>query len=139
MRASLPLFLTITLWLPGVASGQIAEAIERAKSGTFEALGEVQCAQEVGQSLGTCSAWIARANRSAAALVTFSNGFSRMLMFSDGKFVRGNATMSGVGTDADWHLSDGIYFVRVDDQRFELPEALVFGDRPRISPKRSIR
>jgi len=36
--------------------------------------------------------------------------------------------MSGVGTDTEWHLSDGIYFIRVDDQRFELPEALVFGN-----------
>jgi len=28
----------------------------------------------------------------------------------------------------EWHLSDSMYFVRVDDQRFELPEALVFGE-----------
>ncbi len=49
-------------------------------------------------------------------------------MFSDGDFLRGNATMSGVGTDTDWQLSRGLYHVRVDDQRFEIPEALVTGD-----------
>ena len=73
-------------------------------------------------------------SNSAAAVVTFPNGFSRMLMFADGEFLRGNATMSGVGTDTEWYLSDGIYFVRVDDQRFELPEALVFGEGLRRSP-----
>ena len=45
-----------------------------------------------------------------------------------GEFLRGNATMSGVGTDVEWRLSGGLYNVRVDDQRFELPEALVVGD-----------
>jgi hypothetical protein len=36
--------------------------------------------------------------------------------------------MSGVGTDTDWSLSSGIYRIRVDDQRFELAEALVWMD-----------
>jgi hypothetical protein len=35
--------------------------------------------------------------------------------------------MSGVGTDTDWSLAAGMYSIRVDDQRFELPEALVVG------------
>lgn len=128
MHTGLPLLLTITLWIPSIASGQIATALERAKSGTFDETGEVRCAQEVGQSLGICSASVARANRSVVAIVTFRNGFSRQLMFSDGNFLRGNATMSGVGTDMEWELSGGTYFVRVDDQRFELPEALVEGE-----------
>ncbi|NNF92456.1 MAG: hypothetical protein HKM96_13790, partial [Boseongicola sp.] len=63
-----------------------------------------------------------------AVVVTFPNGFARTLTFDGGDFVRGNATMSGVGTDTDWRLSDGTYFVRVDDQRYELPAALVFGE-----------
>jgi len=36
--------------------------------------------------------------------------------------------MSGVGTDTEWRLEDGVYFIRVDDQRFEMSKALVFGD-----------
>jgi hypothetical protein len=35
--------------------------------------------------------------------------------------------MSGVGTDTDWSMAAGVFIIRVDDQRFELPEALVFG------------
>ncbi len=128
MRTALQFVLIFILALPGSAGAEVSAAAERAKSGEFDATGEVSCAQEVGQSLGTCSATIARADGSAAVIVTFPNGFARTLTFSDGEFLRGNATMSGVGTDTDWHLDGGIYHVRVDDQRFELPKALVFGD-----------
>ena len=128
MHTGLPLMLIITLWLPDVAFGQMATAIERAKSGTFDATGEVRCAQKVGRSMEICITTVARANRSVVAIVTFRNGFSRQLMFSNGDFLRANPTMSGVGTDIAWELSGGTYFVRVDDQRFELPEALIVGD-----------
>ncbi len=114
--------------LPGTAGADVSVAAKHAKSGEFEAVGEVRCAQEVGQPLGACGAKVARAEGSAAVVVTFPNGFSRTLTFSDREFLRGNATMSGVGTDTDWRLDGGMFHVRVDDQRFELPEALVFGD-----------
>lgn len=127
MRAAFPLVLIATAMLPGNASGDIVKAAQRAKSGVFDAKGDVRCAQEVWQSLGMCSAAVARADGSAAVIVTFSSGFARMLIFSDGEFLRGNATMSGVGTDAEWHIMDGTYHVRVDDQRFEVPKALVAG------------
>ena len=61
-------------------------------------------------------------------VVAFPSGFVRTLTFSDRAFLRGNPTMSGVGTDTEWQLSDGTYRVRVDDQRFDIPETLVWGD-----------
>ena len=128
MRSAPPLILIFVAVSPGAAGADASAASKRAKSGDFEAAGEVRCAQEVGQSLGPCGAKVARASGSAAVVVTFPNGFERTLTFSDGEFLRGNATMSGVGTDTDWRLDGGLFYVRVDDQRFELPEALVFGD-----------
>ncbi len=118
----------LLLGVPGTAMADVAIATARAKSKDFVSNETVPCAQEVGQALGQCEAKVARAGASAAVVVTFQNGFSRMLTFSDSAFIRGNATMSGVGTDTDWRLADGIFFVRVDDQRYELPEALVFGN-----------
>ena len=120
--------LAISGLLSGTAAADVTQAVARAKSGTFDATGAVRCAQEVGQFLGTCNARVARAGGSAAVVVTFPNGFRRMLMFSEKRFLRGNPTMSGVGTDTDWQQSGDIYIVRVDDQRFELPRALVDGD-----------
>jgi hypothetical protein len=114
--------------LPDGVRADPAEAGRLAKAGEFAANGEISCAQEVGQSLARCDAAVARAGGSAVVVVTFPNGFSRSLTFADGKFLRGNPTMSGVGTDTAWRLADGVHYVRVDDQRFEIPNALVAGE-----------
>lgn len=124
-RASFIAALLIAV-TPAAAQADGKTAIARAKFGQFDAQSQVRCAQEVGQALGTCDASVARVAESAAVVVTFANGFARILTFSDGAFLRGNATMSGVGTDTEWQLTDGTYHIRVDDQRFELPETLVF-------------
>lgn len=129
MRAGLCSLAVMMVVMPGGAGADAMSATQRAKAGDFDATGEIRCAQEVGQALGSCEVEVARAEgRAAAVVVTFSNGFARVLTFADGAFLRGNATMSGVGTDTDWRLSGKIIHVRVDDQRFELPETLVFGD-----------
>ena len=128
MRMARLLLLICLGIVPMTARADMPMAIERAKAGTFDARGEILCAQEVGQALGDCDAAIARADGSVVVVVTFPNGFARTLMFADGAFLRGNPTMSGVGTDTDWRLDGDTYHVRVDDQRFELPQALVFGD-----------
>jgi hypothetical protein len=36
--------------------------------------------------------------------------------------------MSGTGMDTDWHLKGNVHIVRVDDQRYEIPDDLVLGD-----------
>jgi hypothetical protein len=127
MRLATAIALITVALFPGLALADIMQAGARARSGDFDARGEARCAQEVGESLQTCAVAVARAAGSAAVVVTFPNGFARSLTFSDRKFLRGNATMSGVGTDTDWTLSAGVYSIIVDDQRFEIPEALVFG------------
>lgn len=114
--------------LPKPGGADVPTATAKARSGAFDATGTVACAQEVGQTLGTCKANVARDGDSAVVVATFANGFSRMLTFDAGAFLRGNSTMSGVGTDIAWDLSDGVFRVRVDDQRFEIDETLVFGD-----------
>ena len=101
----------------------------RAGKGDFDTKGEIPCAQERGQPMGRCRAAVARSGGGdATVVVTFPNGFARRLYFVHGEFVRASATMSGVGTDADWRLENELHFVRVDDQRYELPDAMVFGN-----------
>ena len=101
----------------------------RAGRRDFDADGEIACAQERGQALGTCAAAVARSGGGdATVLVTFPNGFARQLYFVHGEFVSASATMSGAGRDTDWRLDAGLHHIRVDDQRFELPDRLVFGD-----------
>ncbi|SIS94783.1 hypothetical protein SAMN05421759_10783 [Roseivivax lentus] len=117
--------------LASVAAGATAagESAAHAKAGDFDAKGRIACVQRDGLPIGTCTARVARGPAGEATLeATFENGFARMLFFEEGAFLRANTTMSGVGTDTDWRLEEGMLFLRVDDQRFEVPEALVFGD-----------
>lgn len=66
--------------------------------------------------------------RDATVVVTFPNGFSRTLYFAHGAFISANPTISGAGTDTDWRIESPHHVIRVDDQRFELPGSLVFGE-----------
>ncbi len=55
----------------------------------------------------------------------FTNGFERRLFFRDGKFLKASVTMSGVGTNTEWRLEDGMYMIEVGGQRYEVPESLI--------------
>jgi len=114
--------------MPLSTAGDVASASARAQQRDFDASMVVRCAQNPGETLVPCEASVARVPPTAAIVVRFPSGFARTLTFHAGDFLRGNATMSGVGRDTDWRLDGGTYHVRVDDQRFEIPEALVTGD-----------
>lgn len=102
---------------------------KRADRGSFDSTTEASCAQERGHPLGLCRIGVARGTGGDATVVaTFKNGFSRKLYFVHGEFVSANTTMSGNGTDIDWKLVAGVHLIRVDDQRFELSDAFVFGE-----------
>ncbi|UWR27828.1 hypothetical protein K3757_07805 [Sulfitobacter sp. S223] len=89
----------------------------------------ISCAQERGAPLGKCSYRIKRdENGQTTVTVVFANGFKRGLFFMDGRFLKASVTMSGVGTDTDWSLKDGTHIIRVDGQRYEVPDILIAGD-----------
>ena len=104
------------------------ESSRQVRKGKFDAANNVSCAQVQGQSMHRCTARIARSGGGdASVVVTFSNGFSRTLFFTHGEFVSANATMSGVGNDTDWSMEDGFHYIRVDDQRYEIPHSFILG------------
>lgn len=104
----------------------------RAKRRAFDAsLDAIPCAQIEGEALGACSVSVARSGGGdATVLATFGNNFQRQLFFVHGAFVGANATMSGVGNDVHWQIRRGVYHIRVDDQRFEIPVDFVLGTGP---------
>ncbi|MCE0507407.1 hypothetical protein LR948_18805 [Roseivivax sp. GX 12232] len=113
----------------GVVARGLDDSAARAKRGDFDLRAEVACAQNPGEPMGRCTIRSARGSGGDATLVaTFQTGFRRTLTFAHGQFLRGNATMSGVGTDTDWRLEDGLHLIRVDDQRFEVPDRLISGE-----------
>ncbi len=100
----------------------------RAAKGDFDARSEIACAQIRDQRMEQCTVGVARGTGGDATVVArFSNGFRRTLRFVHGEFISANATMSGVGTDVDWQLDGDLHRIRVDDQRYELDDAFIFG------------
>lgn len=88
----------------------------------------IACAQQPDVPLGECSYLIERDEAGKVTLTAiFPNGFKRLLFFEDGRFLKASVTMSGVGTDTDWHVEDETHIIRVDRQRYEVPGALILG------------
>jgi len=112
----------------GMSSADTRDLHTRARRGDLDERATIACSQVEGQPLQTCEAGVARDGAGTAVIVvTFSNGFRRTLFFAEGTFLRGNTTMSGVGTDTASELADGVHLIRVDDQRFQIPRTLVMG------------
>lgn len=89
----------------------------------------IACTQARGEALGKCSYHITRDEKGKTTVaVVFANGFKRGLFFEDGKFLKASATMSGVGTDTDWTLLNGIHMLRVEGQHYEIPDILIAGN-----------
>ena len=111
----------------GIIARGTDDSARRAKRKNFDVTATVRCAQEQGQELSICRVGVARSEGGDATVaVTFGNGFTRFLYFMNGAFISASATMSGAGRDTDWLLMDEVHFIRADDQRFELPNALLF-------------
>ena len=105
------------------------DSLQRARAGDFDASATIPCAQIRGQPMGECAFGVARGGGGdATVVVTFSNGFKRMLFFTHGEFMSGDATMSGTGRDTDWHRDGDRHIIRVDDQRYVLQDTAIFGD-----------
>jgi len=89
----------------------------------------IACAQETGEPFGQCTYSIKRGETAKITVtVAFENGFKRRLFFKDGVFVKASTTMSGTGKDTDWSLEDGAHMIRVDDQRYRVPDTLISGN-----------
>ncbi|WP_424984401.1 hypothetical protein [Microbulbifer sp. S227A] len=123
MKAPILTGLGMVLLL-GAATGPVAQQNE--PSG---APSSIACAQERGEPIGQCSYDVERdeAGNSTVTAI-FANGFKRKLFFRDGKFLKASVTMSGVGTDTDWTLADGIHVILVDGQRYDVPDILITGN-----------
>lgn len=104
------------------------DSARRAGQGDFDATGRIPCAMAQGQPMGSCPFGVARAGGGyATVVVTRPDGRRRALFFRMGKAI-GADTSQGEGS-ATFSTSKeaDLYTVRVGNERYELPEAVVFG------------
>jgi hypothetical protein len=105
-----------------------AAATQRAGEGRFNATGPLPCARSKGQPMGQCTFGVARAGGgTATVVVTHPDGRKRFIFFEKGKAIGadlsqadGNMTF-GATKEAD------LYTIRAGDERYEIPEAVIFG------------
>ncbi len=113
---------------PGSAVAAGGNTIERAGAGKFDATGKIPCAQAKGQPMGQCDFGVARGGGGTATVaVTLPDGRKRTIFFERGK-----------PTGADLSQADGnmafratkaanLYKIDAGNERYEIPEAVVFG------------
>jgi hypothetical protein len=112
----------------GVATGPNDSAY-RAGKGEFDAMGELPCAVTVGQPTVPCPFGVARAGGGdATVIVTRPGGMTRAIFFVRGVAIGTDTAEAdpasfefGARKEADLH------FVRVGSERYEIPDAVIFG------------
>ena len=115
----------------GWAAGEYLEEAGptlRAGQGIFDAGGWIDCAASAAAASTRCGFGVARgADGAASVVVTRPDGRDRALFFENGAF------LSAATGQADGYPEYGatkaadVFVIRVGDERYEIPEAVVFG------------
>lgn len=94
----------------------------------FHATTEVPCARRPGQPTISCKSGVVRYEAGNADVTVFwPDGGSRVLFFRNGAFSGADLGQADGKARVSSTMEDGLYFIRVGTQRFEIPDALVFG------------
>jgi hypothetical protein len=127
---------TLTVGITGGAAASTSAAADargsaaarRAGEGSFDATGQIPCAQAKGQPMGQCNFGVARAGGgTAAVVVTRPDGRKRTIFFTSGKAVSADTSQAdGYGEFRASKESD-LFTIRVGDERYEIPEAVITG------------
>lgn len=94
----------------------------------FDATGQIPCAGRAGQPMGQCRFGVARDTGGTATLVvTRADGRKRFIFFEKGKAT--GADMSQADGNMRFRASKSADLFKIDagDERYEIPEAAVFG------------
>jgi hypothetical protein len=105
-----------------------AEASQRAGEGKFDATGNVPCARYKGQPMGQCAFGVTRdGGGTAAVAVTRQDGRKRFIFFEKGKAVGADLSQADGNMNFRAVKKADLYLIEAGDERYEIPEAVVFG------------
>ena len=103
-------------------------AASRAGRGEFDAVGTIPCAQFRGQPTTACSFGVAReTGGTATVVVTRPDGSSRALFFEKGALLSADTSQADGYPEISSRREADLTFVRVGDERYEVPDAVTFG------------
>lgn len=100
----------------------------RAGQGTFDATGDLPCAQHAGQPMTQCGFGVARAGGGyATVLITKPDGRTRTIFFRMGKPIGTDSSEADGGSEFRTTRENDLNFIRVGNERYEIPDAVVLG------------
>lgn len=107
---------------------KMVEAAGRAGEGKFNATGKIPCAKDKGQPMGQCDFGVARAGGgTAAVVVTRLDGRKRLIYFKAGKAVGADLSQADGNMDFKATKEADLFMIRAGNERYEIPEAVIFG------------
>jgi hypothetical protein len=102
-----------------VTVGQIAH---------YDATGKVPCAQHQGQPMGQCDFGVTRTgNADATVVITRPDGRKRTIVFVGGRATGADVSQGDSGAAFSAQREGDLNLLRVGDERYEIPDAVVSG------------
>lgn len=93
----------------------------------YHATGDIPCAMAAGQPTGTCPFGVTReGNGSGIVTVTRPDGRTRAIFFENGEAIGADVSEADPG-DFSARRDADLTFVRIGDERYEVPDAVIFG------------
>ena len=100
----------------------------RAGRGEVDATGQIPCAQHVGQPVVHCDFGVARQGGGfATVVVTRPDGRRRAIFFRRGIPIGADTSEADGYGEFGAHKESDLHFIRVGTERYEIPDAAVFG------------
>ncbi|SOC39951.1 hypothetical protein SAMN05892877_106276 [Rhizobium subbaraonis] len=95
----------------------------------FNATSDIPCSRVAGQPSTRCRAGVVRRGDGNSDVTVFwPDGGSRTLFFKGGEFTGADSSEADGDVKTSSSLENGLYLIRVGEQRFEVPDVLVVGD-----------
>lgn len=110
------------------SGGSYGSASERAGMGDYDASGQIPCAQYAGQPMRQCDFRVTReGGGNATIIVTRPDGAERALFFENGRFLSADTSQADGYPEYSASRSGDMSIVRVGEERYEVPDAVIFG------------
>lgn len=117
--------------LAGWAERRSLEASDstlRAGQGVFDAAGLLPCAKGIGAPMTRCTFGVARdGGGNATVVVDRSDGLTRALFFANGALLGADTSEADGGHEVSVAREGDLFLIRVNDERYEIPDAVVRG------------
>jgi len=94
----------------------------------FHATGEIRCSHEAGQPLADCRFGVQREGNGTGRVIVFQpGGERRVIFFEAGTPTRAAGRSAEGGSEFSAEREQDLYRVRVGDERYEIPDAVIHG------------